>query len=633
MVIQADAVHHTGLQASLSESTLLEEAYRALQGEDTFRAEQLFRSVLQADVRSAAAWRGLAETQVGARRGMCLHWAEVADAAQSKVVPRHIIRTRRRLRTIPRVGLVSALSATAVAVILVGSDMMYQDRMLPRVQVGTLAVGSLPIAEAQRLIEQQQAQIRAQVLAIRIEQQTWRVPLARFIPNSSPDLSQAAFAYGHDASFWQRSITRVQALTSQPHTINAIAVDEAAVGRFVADIAAQVQQDRRDAQLLYRERTWRIVPEQVGRSIDQPRTIAQLTQLLESYSAQTSRMADVLNVAMIMQPPTRTAAQFEPLRQRLEQLAQQPLELRSGAQRWVLDRSVLVDADILRESATIAPSDAAIEQQLAAVAAAVAVAPQPSQLVREGQRVRLIVPGKAGRELDRSAALTAIRAALIDNAPSVDVQVREIAPPPGEAEQLGLIAELGRGESQFVTYTSPARDANVQTGGRDIDGVLIAPGEVFSFTQTVGDIAEAKGYRWGEAITAGVVVPSLGGGICQVSTTVFRAAFWSGLEIVERSNHSLRLPWYEVDAPVGMDATVAWGGPDLKFRNNTSRYILLKVETDLARKRQTVIVYGTPDGRKVEMQARSGGNIAVERHVVQANRTITDDVFTSYYAR
>ncbi|MDP9312436.1 MAG: VanW family protein, partial [Chloroflexota bacterium] len=206
-------------------------------------------------------------------------------------------------------------------------------------------------------------------------------------------------------------------------------------------------------------------------------------------------------------------------------------------------------------------------------------------------------------------------------------------PPPGEAEQLGLIAELGRGESQFVTYSSPERDANVQAGGNEIDGVLIPPGAIFSFTQTIGDITWAEGYRWGEMIEAGTVVPSLGGGICQVSTTVFRAAFWSGLEIVERHNHTWRLPWYEVDAPPGMDATIALGGPDLKVRNNTGHYIMLKVETDLQQKRQTVIVYGTPDGRQVSMQALAGGNIGVQRHVIQSDGQVAAETYVSYYTQ
>jgi vancomycin resistance protein YoaR len=340
----------------------------------------------------------------------------------------------------------------------------------------------------------------------------------------------------------------------------------------------------------------------------------------------------VLKLPLRERAPLRTAAELEPALAELLKLQAQPLELSAGEQHWTLDRSLLVQLDTV-SPVTLAPNPRALSRELDRLAAALAVAPQPSHLEREGDRVRALALGKAGRELDREAALQRIEAALTDGALSVELPLRELPPAPGEVEQLGLIAELGRGESQFLTYTSSERDANVQAGGNDIDGRLLAPGEVFSFNEAVGEITPEKGYRWGEAIESGTVVPSLGGGICQVSTTTFRAAFWSGLEIIERHNHSWRLPWYEVDAPPGMDATIALGGPDLKFRNNTGRYVLIKVETDLVNKRQTVIIYGTPDGRNVEMAPLSDGNIGVQRRVLADNGLALDDTFVSYYSQ
>jgi vancomycin resistance protein YoaR len=222
----------------------------------------------------------------------------------------------------------------------------------------------------------------------------------------------------------------------------------------------------------------------------------------------------------------------------------------------------------------------------------------------------------------------------MDDVSTVNLPLQTVAPPPGEVERLGLLSEIGRGESQFEIYASPGRDSNVQAGGHDIDGVLVPPGDIFSFTATVGSITWDKGYRWGEMIEAGQIRPSVGGGICQVSTTVFRAAFWSGLEIVERHAHSWRLPWYELGAPPGMDATIALGGPDLKIRNNTAAHILIRVQTDLIKKRQTVIIYGTPTNRRVEMaHAGSGSRWNVERTVLAGDTVLAQDRFTSSYSR
>lgn len=124
---------------------------------------------------------------------------------------------------------------------------------------------------------------------------------------------------------------------------------------------------------------------------------------------------------------------------------------------------------------------------------------------------------------------------------------------------------IGVGASDFSSYPDYNRDRNVDVGGKEFDGLLIAPGEVVSFGGTVGDISLEKGYQIGEMIENGVAVPSIGGGICQVSTTLFRAVFWAGLPIEERHNHSWRLAWYEVDAPAGMDATIAWAGQISNF--------------------------------------------------------------------
>ena len=83
----------------------------------------------------------------------------------------------------------------------------------------------------------------------------------------------------------------------------------------------------------------------------------------------------------------------------------------------------------------------------------------------------------------------------------------------------------------------------------------------------------------------------------------------------------------------GMDATIALGGPGLNVRNNTVHYILFKVETDLEHKRQTVVVYGTPDGRQVAMQAVAGGNIGVERHVIHGDGQVAVETYLSYYTQ
>ena len=620
--------------ANATAEQLIRAGYAALHADNILLAERLFRQAVTADVRSAEGWLGLAATQTGSRHAMCLRWAAYVDGLvrQELPVPRTAPLPQRRTRSARTLWL-APTAAAAILLAVVGRDLAYRDRMLPGLAVGVINVGNLPRTVAEAKVGQWEQRVANRPLKLRIGDQTWQVALGSLLRPQGPKLAQAAFAYGHEPALLARTGRFALAITGYDYQIGTPEVDVVATQSLITQLAQRVKQPSQDAQLERTATGWVVTPEEVGRSIDELRAVEHLRQMLETEAWTAQDTPLVMHIALINEAPARTQAQLEPLRQRLEELRAVPLELEVGGQRWNIDRSMLMERTAAGPQPTVQPSPGLIEQQVAALAGAVEVAPQPSQLVWRGDRVQTIVLGRAGREIEQAAAVEHIVAALASDAPSVVLPMRDVPPPPGEVEQLGLVAELGRGESQFLSYTSPERDANVQVGGNDVDGVLLPPGAVFSFTRTVGSITVEKGYRWGEAIEAGALVPSLGGGICQVSTTVFRAAFWSGLEIVERSNHSWRLPWYEVDAPPGMDATIALGGPDLKFRNNTAKHILIKVETDLARKRQTVIVYGTPDGRKVEMQAQNSGTISIQRNVIDGTGRVSQAVFVSPYTQ
>src|SRR5579859_2288395 len=148
------------------------------------------------------------------------------------------------------------------------------------------------------------------------------------------------------------------------------------------------------------------------------------------------------------------------------------------------------------------------------------------------------------------------------------------------------------------TYTTefggvPNRIHNVQVVSHLIDDTLIAPGATFSFNQTTGDRTAAKGFLEAPVIINGELQTGLGGGVCQVSTTVFNAAFEAGLPITARTNHALYISHY----PQGRDATVNYPDVDLRFVNDTGHWLLLR--TFVGSSSLTVSLYGTPTARKV----------------------------------
>jgi vancomycin resistance protein YoaR len=156
---------------------------------------------------------------------------------------------------------------------------------------------------------------------------------------------------------------------------------------------------------------------------------------------------------------------------------------------------------------------------------------------------------------------------------------------------MGIVGLVG---SYTTVYGGePNRIHNVQLVAQLLDKHLIAPGATFSFNATTGARTAAKGFKEAPVIINGELKTGLGGGVCQVSTTVFNAAYEAGLAITQRTNHALYISHY----PTGRDATVNYPDLDLKFVNDTQHWLLLR--TWIGASSLTVALYGTPQHRRV----------------------------------
>ncbi|HEX2495576.1 MAG TPA: VanW family protein, partial [Gaiellaceae bacterium] len=163
-----------------------------------------------------------------------------------------------------------------------------------------------------------------------------------------------------------------------------------------------------------------------------------------------------------------------------------------------------------------------------------------------------------------------------------------------EAKRMGITGVVS---SYTTSYGgTPGRLHNVQLVARLIDDTLIRPGQIFSFNQTTGERTPEKGFQSAPVIINGELQNGIGGGVCQVSTTVFNAAFEAGLSITSRTNHALYISHY----PQGRDATVNYPDLDLRFQNDTDRWLLLR--TFVGTSELTVNLYGKPVDRRVEVE-------------------------------
>lgn len=232
--------------------------------------------------------------------------------------------------------------------------------------------------------------------------------------------------------------------------------------------------------------------------------------------------------------------------------------------------------------------------------------PQDAVFEFEDNKVNQFKPAQKGRfisDIDLSSSLiSSLNDLLIsDNlTTSIDIPFQYIDPIINneDANDLGIKELLGEGKSTF-SHSSTIRNKNIKRGADVVSRILVAPDQTFSFNQNLGQVTLENGYQMAYIIRQGRTELDVGGGICQVSTTLFRAALNSGLAIVERQAHAYRVSYYEEDSDPGFDATVFLPSPDLKFKNDTGHYILIQSTYNNTARSLIYRIYGTSDGRKV----------------------------------
>lgn len=229
---------------------------------------------------------------------------------------------------------------------------------------------------------------------------------------------------------------------------------------------------------------------------------------------------------------------------------------------------------------------------------------QDARLAFVGGKVEEFAPAREGIEISKREAVGSIMAGveqlLLEGEEVAEVELAVVRTPPKvsteEVNNLGIVERIGKGESYYA-HSIPNRVYNVGLASKRVSGALVAPGEEFSFNQAVGEISQATGYRTAYVISNGRTELGDGGGVCQVSTTVFRAALNAGLPITERWAHAYRVGYYEQNAKPGLDATIYSPSKDLKFVNDTPGHILVQAIVDEPNRHLTIEIYGTKDGR------------------------------------
>jgi len=264
--------------------------------------------------------------------------------------------------------------------------------------------------------------------------------------------------------------------------------------------------------------------------------------------------------------------------------------------------------------------------------------PEDAKFKIENERVVAFSEAKNGMALDVEKSTAKISEAIqkneLNDSMELPFETKKPAIEHSDADKLGIKSLIGKGTSDFKG-SSKNRIYNIKVATQRFNGTLIKPGEEFSFVKILGEVDEEHGYLPELVIKHNRTEPEFGGGVCQVSTTAFRAAIYSGLKITARRNHAYPVSYYN---PQGMDATVYVPNPDLRFINNTPGHIL--IQTKIEGTKLEFDFYGTEDGRKVivegpritERQPDGATKTTFSQKVISKDgEELISDVFNSAY--
>jgi len=358
-------------------------------------------------------------------------------------------------------------------------------------------------------------------------------------------------------------------------------------------IAGAVDRAPRDASLVLHGTRVELVPARPGLTLDRAAT----ERLLVRSLATVDRSVPHVDLPLQIRAPRVRAAALARAAGQVRTALSAPVRLELGKTRWVLSPRRL--APLLELPAggrtTLSIGGPAADDWLVRLGRRVEKPAKDATFAVDGSQIH-VVPSLPGTRLDPVGTAAGLLKAALRQRPALRVARLPVQESQAKVSTAAARAMHIRGlvSSYTTLYGGIAnRVHNVELVAHLVDEKLIAPDATFSFNKTTGERNAAKGFLEAPVIVNGELTTGLGGGVCQVSTTVFNAAFEAGLKITERTNHALYISHY----PQGRDATVDYPTVDLKFVNDTGNWLLLR--TFVSSSSLTVNLYGTPVHRRV----------------------------------
>lgn len=503
-----------------------------------------------------------------------------------------------------------------LGLLVVIHDMRYQETIFHNVHIGSIEVEELTPKQAeQRLYEAYEKMIEAG-LTIEANGKTAQIPLStvtesdfaqEFIVIDAALAAQKAFAYGHQGNWTLQLQERLRSLFGKQeiNITEFIDINEEGISEKIREAFSEMEKPGRPTDYIISENGVQVALGNKGMEINIDQALTAITNDATDLELET------LTITQKQSEDPVSIQEAESLIPELQELQEKggvtlvhKTELGRELQ-WEIQNELLIEALYpakTEEGIGFKIDPESLNNLFTQIEEEVNREPQNARFQIENNRVIEFATSRNGATFEKEETVRRVETYL--NNPSTEpifmIAVETVEPQTktGEVNDLGITEVLGTGTSSW-RGSSQDRLKNIRNATEKLNGLLIAPGEQVSTTGNVGPLTLAGGYVPEMVIAGDEIKPEIAGGLCQIGTTLFRAAMNTGLSIDERRNHSLVVSYYNdpQNGNPGTDATLYEPILDLKFTNTTDQHVLLTTELDYERQELVYTFWGTSDGR------------------------------------
>jgi len=513
-----------------------------------------------------------------------------------------------------------------VIVWMIGYQLVYAGKIFPGVSVAGVDISGLtPNDAALKLSQTLSYPITGKVL-FRDADRVWVASPAELGMVFDPSASAlAAYDFGRKGGIFSALSRQISARGLGADVAPVVIFDQRVAYTYLQNIGSQVNQSVVEASLRLEGTNVVSEPGQLGRALNLDATLVYLAGQLQSFRDG--------EVPLVIQETAPKLLDVSSQAEAARRILSQPLTIavpnfREGDPGpWTYDIpivanmisvSVVDNAGVAEMQVGLDPNK--LRESLNDLKIVVDQLPANARFIfndTTGQ-IEPIAVSSIGRVMDVEASIVAINDALLRGEHTVLLSVAEQAPAvldTASGTELG-VTQLIAEQTTYFYGSSESRIQNIVAAAERYHGLLVAPGETFSMGNELGDVSLENGFAEALIIYGGRTIKGVGGGVCQVSTTLFRTVFFAGFPVVERYSHAYRVSYYEMDASgsvdpdfAGLDATVYFPLVDFKFQNDTPYWLLMETYVNVSARTITWKIYSTSDGRSVTWETTGPANV------------------------